>query len=129
MESSGAGEKNNINPRPSDSALDNGLESGHIDATKSNSEIESRVHSQIVEIVHRSPELTQDDVSNMADLLKQLIRFDRIDAEAVRSVPGTGLGLYVARNIVRQHSGELAVVPGSTSGSTLQVTLPVTTDK
>lgn len=54
--------------------------------------------------------------------------FYRIDAEAVRSVPGTGLGLYVARNIVRQHGGELAVVPGTTKGSTIQVTLPVTAD-
>jgi signal transduction histidine kinase len=51
--------------------------------------------------------------------------FYRIAAEAVKKVPGTGLGLHVARTIVRQHRSDITIVDCSTTGTTLRVTLPL----
>jgi signal transduction histidine kinase len=49
----------------------------------------------------------------------------RVESDNVKRVPGTGLGLHVARTIVRQHGGDITIVPGETSGSTLRITLPL----
>jgi signal transduction histidine kinase len=51
--------------------------------------------------------------------------FYRVESDNVKRVPGTGLGLHVARTIVRQHGGDITIVPGETSGSTLRITLPL----
>jgi two-component system, OmpR family, phosphate regulon sensor histidine kinase PhoR len=51
-------------------------------------------------------------------------KFYRLDAEMTRGVGGSGLGLYISREIVTQMNGTLSVrsVPGE--GSTFTVTLP-----
>lgn len=43
-------------------------------------------------------------------------------------VPGTGLGLSVCYNIVREHGGEIRVASAAGEGSTFTVALPVCTD-
>lgn len=48
-------------------------------------------------------------------------RYERVGDEQ----PGAGLGLYLAREIVRAHGGELELVPAQGEGSTFRVTLPV----
>jgi signal transduction histidine kinase len=52
-------------------------------------------------------------------------RFSRIHNERTSDIPGNGLGLYIANNIVMNHQGEIKVesIPGS--GSTFTVSLPV----
>ena len=53
------------------------------------------------------------------------LRFQRISHEAVRSPVGLGLGLYMVRNIVRAHGGEIrAESEGEGRGSRFVVTLP-----
>jgi histidine kinase len=48
-------------------------------------------------------------------------RFTRLDREQ----PGTGIGLNIARTLVRDHRGEVtAVSPGAGQGATFTVTLP-----
>jgi signal transduction histidine kinase len=51
-------------------------------------------------------------------------KFYRLDAEMTRGIGGSGLGLYISREIVEQMGGTLSVdsVPGT--GSTFAVTLP-----
>ncbi|MDP6665799.1 MAG: ATP-binding protein, partial [Dehalococcoidia bacterium] len=51
--------------------------------------------------------------------------FYRADNEHIRAVPGTGLGLYVARTIVRQHGGDITVVPAKSKGTRLRIVLPL----
>ena len=51
-------------------------------------------------------------------------KFHRLQSGKDR-VPGTGLGLYIAREIIRTHGGELWVEPLETAGSEFCVTLPV----
>ena len=49
---------------------------------------------------------------------------DRID-----SVPGTGLGLHIAREIVSAHGGEIWVESTAAEGSQFSFSLPALTDK
>lgn len=52
-------------------------------------------------------------------------RFYRVDSNLTATTSGSGLGLYVARAVVRAHGGTIAVESKSGSGSTFIVTLPV----
>jgi signal transduction histidine kinase len=52
-------------------------------------------------------------------------RFYRIGSEVRRSRPGTGLGLYIVRSVVRGHRGTVtADSPGIDRGATFTITLP-----
>jgi two-component system sensor histidine kinase SenX3 len=57
-------------------------------------------------------------------------RFYRIGAEVRRSRPGTGLGLFIVKSVVRGHNGTIsAESPGPDRGSTFTVTLPGVIDQ
>ena len=47
----------------------------------------------------------------------------------LRSGQGNGLGLYVSREIVRGHGGEIRVLEGPAGGSTFEVQLPLALDR
>jgi signal transduction histidine kinase len=52
-------------------------------------------------------------------------RFGRIRSDpAVRVISGTGLGLFLAREIVRAHGGDITVESTAGAGSTFTLTLP-----
>jgi signal transduction histidine kinase len=53
-------------------------------------------------------------------------KFYRLDAEMTRGVGGSGLGLYISREIVEQMGGSLSVRSTRGVGSTFSVTLPRT---
>jgi signal transduction histidine kinase len=52
-------------------------------------------------------------------------RFSRIHNEKTSDIPGNGLGLYIANNIIMNHQGEIQVDSKPDSGSTFTVLLPV----
>jgi signal transduction histidine kinase len=53
-------------------------------------------------------------------------KFYRVGEEMVRQTEGTGLGLYLARELVRQVGGSItAESPGVGRGTTFRVTLPL----
>jgi signal transduction histidine kinase len=60
-----------------------------------------------------------------ADMPRIFTRFGRIVTPENSAIDGTGLGLYLARDIVRRHGGDIAVesVPGE--GSVFTVSLPL----
>jgi signal transduction histidine kinase len=51
-------------------------------------------------------------------------KFYRLDADMTRGVGGSGLGLYISREIVEQMGGSLSVRSAAGAGSTFTVTLP-----
>jgi two-component system phosphate regulon sensor histidine kinase PhoR len=51
-------------------------------------------------------------------------KFYRLDADMTRGVGGSGLGLYISREIVEQMGGELSVRSRRGAGSTFMVMLP-----
>lgn len=55
-------------------------------------------------------------------------RFYRVPSKTMLRIKGTGLGLFLVRNIVRQHDGTVeASSPGLNQGTTITLTLPLAT--
>ena len=52
-------------------------------------------------------------------------KFQRADDEDVSAIPGTGIGLYTAREIARCHGGEIDLLSEKGKGSTFIVKLPL----
>jgi len=53
-------------------------------------------------------------------------RFYRVPGRTMMRIKGTGLGLFLVRNIVRQHGGDIvASSPGLNQGTTVTLTLPL----
>ncbi|NQW20191.1 MAG: GAF domain-containing protein [Chloroflexi bacterium] len=71
-----------------------------------------------IEISDEGPGIDQSDIESVFN------PFYRSENEIAKLVPGTGLGLYVARMIVTQHGGEIAVVPDAPVGMTIRILLP-----
>lgn len=56
-------------------------------------------------------------------------RFYRVPGKTMLRIKGTGLGLFLVRNIVRQHDGTVeASSPGLNQGTTIILTLPLATN-
>ncbi|HEY0492017.1 MAG TPA: HAMP domain-containing sensor histidine kinase [Candidatus Dormibacteraeota bacterium] len=60
------------------------------------------------------------------DLPRLFNRFERIHNRETSHVGGTGLGLYLSRELARQHSGDLLVQSRPDKGSTFTLKLPTT---
>jgi signal transduction histidine kinase len=58
------------------------------------------------------------------DLPRLFNRFERIEHRETSHVGGTGLGLYLSRELARQHGGDIHVESRPHSGSTFTLTLP-----
>ena len=59
------------------------------------------------------------------DLPRLFNRFERIEHRETSHVGGTGLGLYLSRELARQHGGDIRVESRPRSGSTFTLTLPL----
>jgi two-component system sensor histidine kinase SenX3 len=55
-------------------------------------------------------------------------RFGRVPSRATAGIPGTGLGLYLARETARRHGGDVTVAAQPGAGSTFTLTLPLHRD-
>jgi signal transduction histidine kinase len=62
-----------------------------------------------------------------ADLPRLFKRFGRIVHDEHRHIAGTGLGLYLARELARMHGGDIAVTSAEGQGSEFTLTLPLAT--
>jgi signal transduction histidine kinase len=51
-------------------------------------------------------------------------KFQRGADPAIQNIPGTGIGLFTAREIVRRHGGDIELISEKGSGSTFMVRLP-----
>jgi signal transduction histidine kinase/putative methionine-R-sulfoxide reductase with GAF domain len=60
-----------------------------------------------------------------ADLPRLFTRFGRIVTAGNSHIPGTGLGLYLAREVARMHGGDITVESEEGVGSTFVLALPM----
>jgi PAS domain S-box-containing protein len=67
--------------------------------------------------------MTQEDAEKIFD------KFYRAGDERVKEVTGSGLGLAIARQVIRQHGGDITVDTELDKGSTFTLTLPITTEE
>jgi signal transduction histidine kinase len=51
-------------------------------------------------------------------------RFGRLPTEENVSIPGTGLGLFLCREIARRHGGDIVVTSATNKGSEFTLALP-----
>ncbi len=54
-------------------------------------------------------------------------KFYRVGNEETRSAKGTGLGLYIVKQIVEQHEGKISVIDNKPQGSVFRVEMPLKT--
>jgi len=60
------------------------------------------------------------------DQARLFTRFVRIEKQSTQHISGTGLGLWLSREIARMHDGDLTVESTPGSGSTFTLQLPLT---
>ena len=63
------------------------------------------------------------------DMPRLFTRFGRIVTSENSHIPGTGLGLYLAREMARLHGGEITGISAVGKGSTFELALPLAAEK
>jgi PAS domain S-box-containing protein len=63
--------------------------------------------------------MTEDQVAHVFE------KFYRVDRPQVHEIGGTGLGLYITKNLVELHGGEIRVESEAGQGTTFSFTLPI----
>jgi two-component system sensor histidine kinase SenX3 len=73
--------------------------------------------------------ITDTGVGIPQNQLKRIFkRFYRVPGRSMAKIKGTGLGLFLVRNIARQHGGDAtATSSGAGLGATITITLPLAT--
>lgn len=61
------------------------------------------------------------DEKQLADIFE---RFRQLDSSSTRPVGGFGLGLYIVKNLVNGHGGEIEVESQPDQGTTFRIRLP-----
>ena len=82
-------------------------------------ECESHGRHMVVAVADTGMGIAADELDKIFE------KFWRSQREDVQNLPGTGLGLATARQIVRLHGGDIAVASTPGEGSRFTVTLPV----
>lgn len=83
-------------------------------------------HNKTIEI-----EFADNGIGVSRDQIKKIFqKFHRIYDQDIPNVKGTGLGLYVVREIIKSHNGKITVISeGKGKGTTFKIEMPVFMEK
>jgi two-component system sensor histidine kinase VicK len=90
---------------------------GRVDVT-----VEASARTFTVAVKDTGIGIAPDDVSRLFE------RFYRASDERVRTITGTGLGLALAREVIRLHGGDVTVESELNKGSTFTLSMPLTAE-
>lgn len=79
-------------------------------------------HTLQVSVVDNGLGIAPDKLATIFD------RGKRIHREEHRQIRGSGLGLFIVRNVARQHGGEATISSQEGQGSTFTITIPIAGD-
>ena len=91
----------------------------------------SPVGSQVDLLVEKGPAHVRVHVRDRgmgipaADMPRLFTRFGRLERPETSDVPGTGLGLYLSRELARMHGGDISAVSTPGQGSVFSLELPL----
>jgi signal transduction histidine kinase len=97
-----------------DNAIKYSPRGGHIDCI-----VEVRGGEALVAVTDHGIGIAREDMKTL------FTRFGRITSDATVSIPGTGLGLYLSRELARLQQGELTARSEAGQGSTFTLQLPL----
>jgi signal transduction histidine kinase len=97
-----------------DNAIKYSPRGGHIDCT-----VEVRDGEALVAVTDQGIGIAGEDMKVL------FTRFGRITSDATVSIPGTGLGLYLSRELARMQKGDLTARSEAGHGSTFVLQLPL----
>ena len=72
----------------------------------------------VIHVRDHGPGISREDQARLFQ------RFFRTESAVKKSIPGTGLGLYLCRSIIEAHSGQIWVESDGEHGSTFSFSLP-----
>ena len=81
--------------------------------------LSTKAHHAEIRVADTGIGMSPEQVAHIFD------RYYRADAEPVRAVPGSGIGLTLVRHIIQAHGGEIRVESVPNAGSTFTIILPV----
>lgn len=86
-------------------------------------QLEQKGHTIKISVQDTGPGIQKDDISKLFSKFGRLAHSYATIAEST----GTGLGLYISREIIKAHGGEIGVSSNPPHGSTFWITLPLST--
>ena len=84
-------------------------------------EQEKRREYVVIRIKDNGLGMTEDQCSRLFQ------QYERVERDAIKNIPGTGLGLYLVKSLVELHGGDIRGDSVQGQGSTFVVRLPITT--
>lgn len=87
----------------------------------------AQIHTKLQQVNNCIEVAISDQGIGISDKEKKMVfqKFYRVGSEDTRSTKGTGLGLYIVREIIRAHNGTIRILDNQPKGTIMSLRLPL----